>query len=134
MPLIRQTDKNINIMLSDEQYIQNKFGKEQPFAVPQGYFDNLQETIMKSVSLQQRHVQQSWWHRYRKVVAVAACVAMLVCGLSVYMAKSNGNNVQTLAASSVNTDTKEQATSNDDEAMEYSMLDNDDMYSLMANN
>ncbi len=141
-------------MKSDEKYIESRFGKTTPFAVPDGYFDNLAQSIMdkvddtvvqtagaepfvveKPLSQKSEVKMPTWWNRSRRYVA-AACAALLVSGLSAYFAChpiGGGNDMHSVAAHVGNAGCQVQGSTYDYE-MEYTMLDNEDMYSLMASN
>lgn len=150
-------------MKSDEKYIESRFGKKVPFTVPEGYFDNLAKSIVENVASapvsddvkpivnintnakpmsvavnaeQARTVGFNWWHRYRVRIAAAACVAFVVAGMSSYFALSStdakGNkNVAIHGESTVENSASSSMT---DMEIDYAMLDNDDIYSLMASN
>ncbi len=150
-------------MESDEKYIESRFGKKVPFTVPEGYFDNLAKSIVDNVASapvpddveptvninnnaepvsvamnaeQAKTVGFNWWHRYRVRIAAAACVAFVVAGMSMYFAFSptdaNGNkNVAIHGGSTVESSA---SSSTSDMEIDYAMLDNDDIYSLMASN
>lgn len=143
-------------MESDEKYIESRFGKSTPFVVPEGYFDSLTQTMMEKVdALDQtmppsmsaddmlqsdvaatHNISRSWWLRYRRYVVAAACVAFLAVGVSTFYAVSSNKSVaENHVASACNpAEANGQSGSTYDAEMEYSMLDNQDMYSLMASN
>ena len=103
-------------MESDEKYIEARLGRKSPFVVPEGYFDNLAQSIVDNVASaniadkkndadvdpvadicpvadvyddgQAKVVKLDWWHRYRVRIAAAACIAFAVAGLSSYFALS----------------------------------------------
>lgn len=136
-------------MESDERYIESCFGKKAPFTVPEGYFDNLTQNIMNSVEAADKvvpHVPEpiqqnkvitiNWWNRCRRYVAVAACVAFIVGGVSVWQFKSTADTGKTHIATATHHSTYDASAYNSvsDEEINYSMLDNQDMYTLMASN
>lgn len=78
-------------MESDEKYLERKFGRQNHFAVPDGYLQNLTASVMANVSKQTECnmpnketanakvvVMQPWWRRTRVRIAAAAC--LLVAG------------------------------------------------------
>lgn len=143
-------------MESDEKYIESRFGKSTPFVVPDGYFDSLAQTMMEKVDafdqtmppsmsaddmlqsdvVATHNISRSWWLRYRRYVAAAACVAFLAVGVSTFYAVSSNKSVaENHVASACNpVEANGQSGSTYDAEIEYSMLDNQDMYSLMASN
>lgn len=107
------------------------------------------ETVLRPVA---EHVQEkqmaarndapkagvAWWRRYRVYVAAACCAAMLVAGLSVadvYSGSGKSENMQSkVADNGGDRDVSQSSSANYDMEMDYTMLDNEDMYTLMASN
>jgi len=55
-----------------------------PFTVPDGYFDTLHERIMNRIKVEESkssHIN----HYFRRMVAVAACVALICTAVTVYI-------------------------------------------------
>lgn len=136
-------------METDERYIELRFGKKAPFKVPEGYMDNLTQSIISNVeavgkeavpaasaSVKSAAPTVGWWQRYRRYVAVAACVAFVVGGVSVWQAQSSTEADKPHVATATNNSSYDASAydSVSDEEIYYSMLDNEDMYSLMASN
>lgn len=119
----------------DEQILNNRFGKDEPFRVPEGYFDTLNARILNEIHTkasgipQQRARTISIWHRYR-VAAVSAVASVLIGGfaLSAWMHGSGHapSEIKQTSNSAV------APASNLDAMMNYSMMDTEDMYSYIA--
>lgn len=136
-------------METDERYIESRFGKKAPFKVPEGYMDNLTQSIISNVeavgkeavpaasnTVKSAKSKIGWWHHYRRYVAAAACVAFVVGGVSVWQAQSTADASKPHVATATH-DSQYDASAYDsmnDEEIYYSMFDNEDMYSLMASN
>ncbi len=85
--------------------------KENPFLVPDGYFDQLEENVMSQVKQVQK--QEHRRRIYTISVAVAAVVALLVAiNVWIFAPDNNGNNSQ-LAEESTNTNSVLLASGND---------------------
>lgn len=66
-------------MTDDELRLLQQFGRKRPFTVPDGYFDQLNKTILDAVERESRKAPTvSLWQRIRKPVAIAACLCALV--------------------------------------------------------
>ncbi len=136
-------------METDERYIELRFGKKAPFKVPEGYLDNLTQSIISNVeaagkeavpaapaSVKSAAPTIGWWQRYRHYVAAVACVAFVVGGVSVWQALSTADASKAHVATAIHNSSYDASAydSVSDEEINYSMLDNEDMYSLMASN
>lgn len=136
-------------METDERYIESHFGKKAPFKVPEGYLDNLTQSIISNVeaagkeavpavsaSVKSAAPAIGWWQRYRRYVAVAACVALVVGGVSVWQGRHKADAGKEQVATAIHNSSYDASAygSVSDEEINYSMLDNEDMYSLMASN
>lgn len=63
-------------MTKEELNIQKQVGKSNPFSVPEGYFEQLQEQLMESLPEKQPHekewLEPTWWQKVRPLVYLAA--------------------------------------------------------------
>lgn len=138
-------------MKSDEKYIESRFGKSAPFTVPDGYFDSLAQSIINnagpmpepqpSVELKAPGAEirrtASWWMRYRLYVAAAACLVFVAMGASVFFASSHHADGARNVAKSAHSEQQvgnQQYSGTYDTEIDYTMLDNEDIYSLVASN
>lgn len=127
---------------SDERYIKKHYGNDNPFTVPKGYFDTLTPRVMKSIAesgvkgnvvQSPKIVPMSAWRRYRKaIVSVAAGVCVAVLSLGAYLNNSNSGKSDKAVAANEHVITPTTEYSSLDEAVDYSMMDTDDMYAYMA--
>lgn len=136
-----QRTKRKAFMISDEQYIESRLGRRNPFKVPDGYFDGLAQAVMDNVAAEEDvrptpmlPLRRTWWHRCRRAVAVAACVAVAVAGLSAYMAVQRAGGASHVAEQSGRQHEWQSAQNVYDDEIDYTMLDNEDIYSLVASN
>ena len=99
-------------MESDEKYILSRFGNKNHFAVPEGYFEHLQDDILTSVAMleEEKTVEtcpkedkpKTIPLRSRMLRYAAACAGIMVAGavawtaftLSAPQQATNGNNGQ----------------------------------------
>lgn len=123
-------------MIAEEKYLEDKYGKKQPFKVPNGYFDSFADSLMDKLPEQQPvmtpHIS-IWrkWHKLRLTVAVAASVCAVMFSVMTFMHDTKpahsqlANNHTTKAVTSDSYNTL-------DVAADYTMLDNDDIYVLVS--
>lgn len=119
-------------MQKEDIKIRNQFGAENHFQVPEGYFDNLAASVMQHIPDDQAKIikmQTPAWRRHIVAIsAAAASVAAAVC--LVFVLESNpAHSPSHLAAQHT---TMQQDNSNIDAMVNYTMLDNDDMYAYMS--
>ena len=113
-------------MTREENILKERFGKENPFKVPDGYFDHL--TDIRS--------RQTLWQKLplRKIAAAVAVVALLGGG-SFWAWQHEGNSkvVAHVKQHEQKTVASEEAAFN--EMADYAMIDNETIYaSLMTEN
>lgn len=132
-------------MIKEEQILKSRYGTQSSFRVPEGYFDELASRVMASVpesqpalDMQSESASQGarivpMWHRavVRKV-AVIAGVVLLLGGASIGIGTSlssrqAGKSVASGAWASV----MHSEDSSFDEAADYAMLDNQDIYASL---
>lgn len=128
-------------MTREENILKERFGKENPFKVPDGYFDHLTERIMENLPEQEVRVidirsRQTLWQKLplRKIAAAVAVVALL--GGGSFWALQHEGNSKVVAHAKQH---EQKAVSSEDAAFnemaDYAMIDNETIYaSLIAEN
>ena len=128
-------------MTREENILKERFGKQNPFKVPEGYFDHLTEKIMENLPEQEIHVidirsRQTLWQKLplRKIAAAVAVVALL--GGGSFWALQHEGNSKVVAHVKQH---EQKAVSSEDAAFnemaDYAMIDNETIYaSLIAEN
>lgn len=121
-------------MVKEDKYIENRFGKAQPFKAPQGYLDNFADQFMAQLPDQTAKTvktQHAIWFRMRPAMIAAASVLAVALTATVYFAKPfAGQREQTFTA-----DQQTESSMNDgsvEETAFYSMIDNGDIYAILA--
>lgn len=128
-------------MTREENILKERFGKENPFKVPEGYFDHLTERIMENLPEQEIRVidirsRQTLWQKLplRKIAAAVAVVALLGGG-SFWALQHEGDSkmVAHVKQHEQKAVASEEAAFN--EMADYAMIDNETIYaSLMTEN
>ena len=123
-------NNDFNDIFDKEQLRQN------PFKVPEGYFDTLNTRIMENVARQASTEEKSEKLAQAKNVRMhvlrwaAACACVLVIGVSAVLFTFKDTDTSEVPA------TAQQSffTSDDafNQAADYTMLDNHDMYQMLA--
>ena len=115
-------------MTNEEKYLRERVGQKNPFRSPEGYFDQFTANIM--AQLPERSLKVEDQQPVAKKVAMpvrhwfyaAACVAALIVTAFSFHFHEEGNSQQQVAVSE----------NYIDEAADYAMLDNSDIYQLLA--
>ncbi len=128
-------------MRNEENYINSRMKRENPFRVPEGYFEQLSERII--ASLPEESVQPAEQTEAVRLVPTvgkegvatvkriklwflaAACFAGLMLLGSVYFTVADQQQVQPVTASAL-------PENYVDEAVDYAMFDNHDIYACLA--
>lgn len=143
-------------MNSDEKYIELRFGKKMPFKAPEGYMESLSQSIAGRIGADAAAAEpcaadaapavrvlpaarKGWWLRGRRYVAAAACTLAAVGCLSAWLAGQGGRRDGDGQAHAVAAHAERAAAGSaygsvSDDEINYTMLDNEDMYTLMASN
>ena len=117
-------------MTNEEKYLKERVGQENPFRTPEGYFDQFTANIMAQLPDKAPRVDAESQQPVAKKVAMpfrhwfyaAACVAALVVTAVTFHFHEVDAPQQQMAVSE----------SYIDEAADYAMLDNMDIYQLLA--
>ena len=128
------------LLNTSEKYIEERVGKRNPFQVPEGYFDSFADRMMQQLPERSVSVEASpkvrkpaLMVRMRPWLYAAACALVLV--VSVWMWQSAPDtNVATQPAAQLAAQQEQTADENFDEAADYMMLDNQDIYTYLAEN
>ena len=124
--------------MMEEKYLIEKVGRENPFRVPEGYFDTLSSQIMAKVDAEgvaprdikagkEKRAKVLW---LRPVLYAAASVCALFISVLAYQSHSDDG----VAAPTQTVVANNQMLMDDyfDEAADYVMLDNQDIYACLS--
>ena len=120
--------------MNEEMYIQEKVGKRNPFRFPDGYFDNLTAQVMQNLPEQPKRRAKSVFMRPVFYAAASVC-ALLVAGAA-WMWQSK-TEVSSATSAQAKVESHVQQSDNEeymDEAVDYMMLDNHEIYAYLAEN
>lgn len=112
-------------MNNEELFLKENFNPEKKlFTVPDGYFDNLADRIIQGLPEENtavKHSSSKWW------MYAAASVVIAVASVTTYMrfnAQQESEAPMQMAAATT--------TDSFDEAADYVMLDNQDIYACLT--
>jgi len=117
--MMRQTDMN------EEKYLIEKVGRQNPFRVPEGYFDVLAGEVMAkvdaSVPKPRRSNRRLWYY-------AAACVCALMVSVATWLA----SEVKQAPVAPMKAIAVQASDDSFDEAADYVMVDNMDIYACLS--
>ena len=122
---------------NEEIYIESRMGRENPFRVPEGYFDRFADEFLQKlpeVSMSDNKEEKkkpSWVVRLRPLLYAAACVCLVVFSVTIYFTQRPS---ETGSADQVAV-VKDAGLSDSyfEEAADYVMVDNHDIYACLMN-
>ena len=128
-------------MTNEEKIIQENIGTKNPFLVPDDYFEQFAERLMEKLPDEgQKTAQQTKLtvHRSRftvnrsklRIYLAAACLCVAIFGISLYFNRSQQSAEQEPVTAAVNTTNIDDEYM--DEAADYFMLDNADIYACLS--
>ena len=112
--------------MKEEKYLEELVGKRNPFVVPEGYFEQLTDQVMQSLP-ERRPRAKSVWMRPVFYAAASVC-ALFVCA-SVWMLWPKASTVSQGQVAEV---VQEPDDAYFNEAADYMMLDNQDIYACLS--
>jgi hypothetical protein len=122
---MRQTNKRRQTMTNEELYLRNKVGQGNPFKVPEGYFEQLTSQVMNQLPEKKAKVVPM-----RRWLYAAACVAAIaVLGLTFMF-----NNRQAVEQQSLTASVSAVERDYMDEAADYALIDNAEIYACLSEN
>ena len=132
-----------------EEQLLSEFGNRRPFKSPDGYFDNLETRIMSQITTKETEANEETqiskkgkttsFRRLRPLMIAASFIGLIIIGvITMHFFQDNEQLQQNneIAATPTATTAKEEFADTEylDEAVEYMMLDKDDVYAYLADN
>ena len=117
-------------MMNEEEYLIERVGRENPFRVPEGYFDTLADEVMARVNAVETPAPRKArvvWMRPLLYAAASVCALFIsVMGYNMYTHQQADQPVaQKVTVSQHSEDSFDQAA-------DYLMVDNEDIYACLS--
>jgi hypothetical protein len=135
-------------MVNEEEYLVKKMGRGKPFSVPDGYFDQLAERIMQQLPQEEKQLSQeanklqaikkpATIKRLRPWLYAAACVGVVALSATILFKSApspTASEQRTLVSQAETTQETyyDYSDSYIEDAANYAMIDNDDIYAYLA--
>ena len=121
--------------MKEEKYLIERVGKQNPFKVPEGYFDALTSQIMAKVDaegsaqvVEIRKVKKAKSVWLRPLLYAAACGCVLFVSVASYLSHED----QSIAAPAESAVAVQSIDYSFDEAADYVMIDNQEIYACLS--
>lgn len=116
--------------IKEEDFLIQNFGKDRHFSVPEGYFEKfcsgiMEQTVERKAAVVPMRPRSVW----RTAVSVAACLAAVVVMAGAYF---HADGILTDAPSEETTAQAGSASDAVEQAADYMMLDETDLYAYMS--
>ena len=112
--------------MNEEKYIEEQVGRRNPFTVPEGYFDTFADQLMASLPERHPRAKQVWLRPLRYAAAVVCVCAMGAMGWFALSSSPDVRQPMQAEAAQVSSDAAF------DEAADYAMIDNYDIYACLS--
>lgn len=107
-------------MMRENDSIEKIIGKENPFKVPEGYFEGLTQNVMQNIKTHE--IQKKKNRRFKIYRATAAiAIILVIAGVSLYTINAHQEKV-----------IAEEQSQYMEQALDYAMISNDEIYSYLA--
>jgi hypothetical protein len=124
-------------MTNEEKNLEQRFGKQSPFLMPEGYFDDFTSRLMEQLPERKPKkvkLSLSIWKKYRPAMLAVACSCAAIFSIAVYLHTGNTNEKQMVSERMMKVQVKSSEEGFIEQAADYSMLDNDDIYAYVSGN
>ena len=106
-------------MMRENDSIEKIIGKENPFKVPEGYFEGLTDSIMQNINRHEARRKNRILKVYR--IAAAAIIIGIVAAGGVFFNMHNDKEMMAEKQAQIM-----------DQALDYAMISNDEIYHYLA--
>ena len=123
--------------MKEDNKILHNVGTDNPFKVPEGYFENLTQRIMDNLPEQKEQEKKTknrtvFMNAAKWISGIAAACALLLCVKTFMPTATDGTDA---AQATAKTETAEQDYVSEEEyeieVMRYAMIDREDIYSYL---
>lgn len=121
-------------MVNEEAFLRDKIGQKNPFKIPDGYFDQFADRLMEKLPEQQH--KPVLIHRLRPLLYAAVFVGVLIIGATLAFKSIQKFDSQSNIALVTNEQDESLLNAYSDtyieDAANYAMIDNEEIYAYLA--
>jgi len=122
-------------MTNEEKFLEESFGKKNPYRVPEGYFDHFTEQLLSQLPEHEavEPVRRPRLKILRPILMAAACLCVAIFSVTIYLNRTQDTTESApVAATQTITNTNNYEDDYMDAAADYVMLDNADIYACLS--
>lgn len=108
----------------EEKYLKERMTKRNPFRVPEGYFDSFADQVMAQLPEREQKAKRMM---LRPWMYAAACMIVAVFSVTIYFSHVSDETMESPQMAVV-------SEAYMDEAADYAMIDNTEIYACLADN
>lgn len=119
-------------MDKEDDIFKHQMGRENPFRVPEGYFEDLVSSIStRFLDENQSDISLPPHRRIKLIGIAAACICAAIFGISVYFGRNEKQSTNASVQKEV-LSIKASVYNDIDRAVDYTMFDNEDIYAYVS--
>ena len=128
--------------MESTNHLQKEYGTQRPFTVPENYFSELSSRVMAQIPTEEQKAtvvavkpRRAMVHYLRPLAAAAMTIGIVLVGFLAYQEFDDGQGKQSLPGSHLAQVAHEASASSEDDfdqAADYFMIDESDMYAYLA--
>ena len=128
--------------MESTNHLQKEYGTQRPFTVPENYFSELSSRVMAQIPAEEQKEavvevkpRRATLHYLRPLVVAAMTIGVVLVGFLAYHEFDGGQGKQSLPSSHLAQGAHEASASSEDDfdqAADYFMIDESDMYAYLA--
>ena len=111
--------------MKEEKYLEERVSRQNPFRVPEGYFESFADQVMAQLPEREQKVRRMiprpWMYAAASLIVAVSCV-------TIYFSKISSNDMMEVSQVAVISDAYM------DDAADYAMIDNTEIYACLADN
>ena len=119
--------------MTEENILHQRFGRQNPFSVPEGYFEAFAAKMMSQLPENEPIFSEHADVVEMKPAVVAACITGVIVGAAVWFIQPRHNiSAEHFSAAPLKASVAAANDENIEEMADYAMIDNQDIYSYLT--
>lgn len=118
--------------MDEERILEQRFGNQTPFRVPEGYFSDFEKKLLNDIPVSASE-NKPMLRRLKPWIWAVISAAAVLCGVIFYLWRTDSSDSRYARnAKRTNAETHYSSDTYIDQVSDYAMLDNSDLYSYVT--